>query len=133
MESRGLAAPDAEMLIREFVRAFLERSDELRFFLHEEAEMTLLVTEGETVRGRDALVRLLLGGDSSFEADALRFESLGDDAAIVEGSARIRRPDGTVESREAVWLHELRDGLIWRVRVYGDVDAARAAFRDRPA
>ena len=64
-----LALADAEVLNRQSVRAFLERSDDLRFFLHEDAEMTLVLSGDETVRGREALLSVLLGRDPRFEGD----------------------------------------------------------------
>ena len=30
--------------------------------------------------------------------------------------------------RQAAWLNVLKDGQIWRVRIYSDVEAARGAY-----
>jgi ketosteroid isomerase-like protein len=64
---------------------------------------------------------------------AARVEPLGDGGALVEGWARTRQPDGIILERQAAWLLELREGLIWRVRVYDGAEKARSAFRTRTA
>ena len=64
---------------------------------------------------------------------AARVEPLGDDGALVEGWVRARQSGGTVLERRAAWLLELREGLIWRVRVYDGAEKARSAFRTRTA
>jgi hypothetical protein len=102
----------------------------LRALVHEDAEIQMAYLNGEIAYGPGALQEALRAAarsvhrprmDGSVELDA--------SAAIMYGRVRYPIEGGGFGDRSAAWLNVLRDGLLWRVRVYSDVEAARAAYR----
>jgi hypothetical protein len=100
--------------------------------IHPDAEMRLLVSYGELVRGRDAVVRALQTGSAAmtFRARVERFEWLDDDTALTSGVARYPRRGGGYAEGRVFWLDELRDGMIWRIQVFKLERDARRAYRE---
>ena len=106
--------------------------------IHPEAEMRLLITYGEVVRGRGAIAQVLHEGREAamYRARVERFEWLDHDTSLTVGLARFPLRSGGFGEGRVYWLDELRDGLIWRVSAFRREDDARQAYVDgryRPA
>jgi hypothetical protein len=101
--------------------------------IHEHAEMRLLVSHGELLRGRAQISEALATGweASAFSARVERFEWLDEQTTLTFAHARYARKDGGLAEGAVVWLDELRDGLIYRVQVFKREAQARQAYEDQ--
>lgn len=98
--------------------------------IHPDAEMRLFVSFSRLLRGREAVLEALESGRQAeiFRAQVERFEWLDEHAVLTFARARYAlEPGGYAEGR-VVWLDEIRDGLIWRVRNFRHEAAARRAY-----
>ena len=104
---------------------------EIASLIHEDAEMRLLVSFGEPLRGRTVILEALEKGRQAaiYRARVLRFEWLDEQTALTFGHARYALRNGGFAEGSVFWLDELRDGLIWRIRAFKRADDAREAFR----
>src|SRR5262249_22442902 len=98
--------------------------------IHEDAQMRLLVSFGKLLEGRSAVVEALAGGwaAETFRARILRFEWLDDSTSLTFAHARYALESGGFAEGNVFWLDEIRDGQIWRVRVFKDEAEARLAY-----
>ena len=98
--------------------------------IHPEAEMRLFVSFNRVLRGRDAVIEALERGRQAaiFRAEVERFEWLDDQSTLTFARARYALEQGGFAEGRVVWLDELRDGLIWRVRNFKQEAAARRAY-----
>ncbi len=98
--------------------------------IHPEAEMWLLVSFNRMLRGREAVVDALEHGRQAaiFRAEVERFEWLDDHTALSFARARYALEHGGFAEGRVVWLDELRDGMIWRVRYFKHEAEAREAY-----
>lgn len=98
--------------------------------IHPDAEMRLLVSFGRLLRGREAVVEALEAGRQAaiFRASVDRFEWLDERTVLSFARARYALEQGGYAEGRVVWLDELRDGLIWRVRVFRSEAEARRAY-----
>jgi hypothetical protein len=110
-----------------------EPMDEIASFIHPDAEMRLLVSFGEPLQGRAAIVAALEKGReaSIYRARVLRFEWLDDSTVLSSGFARYALEGGGFAEGNVWWLDELRDGLIGGVTVFRSEEGARRAYEDR--
>ena len=101
--------------------------------IHPDAEMQLLVSLGKPLRGREAVVAALDTGRQAaiYRAEVLRFEWLDDHTSLTSATARYALEQGGHAEGSVYWLDELRDGLIWRVRVFRSEREARQAYAER--
>jgi hypothetical protein len=102
--------------------------------IHPDAEMRLLVSHGELLRGRQEIVKALEYGRAAetFRALVRRFEWLDDSTSLTSAHARYALAGGGMAEGQVFWLDELRDGMIWRVRVFkSDADARDTYERER--
>jgi hypothetical protein len=101
--------------------------------IHPDAEMRLLVSLGQPLRGRDEVVAALETGRRAaiYRAEVVRFEWLDDHTVLSFATARYALEQGGHAEGSVVWLDELQDGLIWRVRVFRSEREARQAYADR--
>ena len=100
--------------------------------IHEDAEMTLVMTHFRPVRGREAILEELYRPRESmlYSASVERLEWLDGNTVLLRGHARYAAdPDGIVQST-IWWLDEFREGRLWRVRAFKDEAAARLAYED---
>jgi hypothetical protein len=99
--------------------------------IHPDAEMRLLVSHGMLLRGRDQVVKTLEHGRAAetFRAHVRDFEWLDDSTALTRARARYALPTGGMAEGRVFWLDELRDGMIWRVRVFKSEEDARDVYR----
>jgi ketosteroid isomerase-like protein len=132
-DSQGIDGGDPETIVAEAMAAY-ERGDleTLSRFVHPEAEIEMLVLQGDVAHGpegvRDTLERARSG---VHHPTATRIERVGDDAALMVGRIQYADPArGGVIDRKAVWLTVVRDGLIWRTRVFRTPAEARAAYAE---
>lgn len=98
-------------------------------FIHPEAEMRLLVSFDRPLIGRTAVLDALEQGRQAtiFRAHIERFEWLDDQSVLTFARARYALEQGGHAEGRIVWLDEIRDGLIWRVRNFKhEADARRA-------
>lgn len=95
-----------------------------------DAEMRLLVSFGRLLRGREAVVEALEGGRQAaiYRGHVERFEWLDEQTVLSFARARYALEQGGFAEGSVVWLDELRDGLIWRVRAFRREDEAREAY-----
>jgi hypothetical protein len=103
--------------------------------IHPDAEMSLLVSLGKPLRGREAVVDALDTGRRAaiYRAEVLRFEWLDDHTSLTSATARYALEQGGHAEGSVYWLDELRDGLIWRVRVFRSEREARQAYAEGDA
>jgi ketosteroid isomerase-like protein len=103
--------------------------DAVARLVHPTAELEMAMARGQTVRGREAVLATL-------EAAWARVHSLRIDEAEVLSPmtvllcGRSRHPiePGGFADTGVFWLCTYRDGLLWRQRVFENVDDARAAW-----
>ena len=103
--------------------------------MHPEVEFQPLrgVLEGTVYRGHEGFRRWLEdnGEDwEEFHLDVIDVSEPGSGWVLVQGRVRARgRASGVELDATAVWLCQLRDGLIGRLRFYRDVESALEAVR----
>jgi ketosteroid isomerase-like protein len=89
------------------------------------------VLDGTVYEGHEGFRRWLddMAEDwEDFRLELVDIRPLGDDRILVEALLRARaRTSGVEMAGPAVWLCDLRDGLIARLRFYKDADAALEA------
>ncbi len=110
-----------------------ESIDEIATFIHPNAEMRLLVSFGQPLHGRDAIVSALEKGREAafYRARVDRFEWLDESTLLTFAFARYALEGGGFAEGNVYWLDELRDGLIARVTVFRSEEEARRAYDDR--
>jgi hypothetical protein len=103
--------------------------DQLAALIHEEAEMSLVMTHFRAVRGRQAILEALYEERESalYDATVESHERLGPDTLIVRGQVRYAAEERGVAQTTIWWIDEFRDGLLWRVRAFRSEAAARDA------
>jgi hypothetical protein len=127
-------AERAETMLRALhEHAAPEPMDEVARFIHPDAEMRLLVSFGEPLQGRSAILASLEKGReaSIYRARVQKFEWLDDSTVLSSAFARYALEGGGFAEGNVWWLDELRDGLIFRVTVFRSEEAARRAYEDR--
>jgi hypothetical protein len=110
-------------------------TDDIAAFIHPEAEMRLLVSFNRPLHGRAAVLDALEQGRQAaiFRAHIDRFEWLDEQTVLTFARARYALELGGHAEGRIVWLDEIRDGLIWRVRNFKHEDEARRAYElDEP-
>jgi hypothetical protein len=127
------AVAEAEAVLRAVHEHSVEEPIErIASLIHPDAEMRLLVSYGELVRGRDAIARALQHGReaTTFRAQVQGFEWLDETTSLTTASARYPLRAGGFGEGRVFWLDELRDGMVWRIRVFRREQDARATHRD---
>lgn len=123
-----------ELLVPEFIRRLHDRAAGWEELVHEEAEFSLLLFEGRTVRGRWSIARELNSGAAAwYRPRVLEVERLADNAVLVKGMGQYPLPGRGFGGGQVFWIDELRDGLVWRVRGFRSERAARAAWAETEA
>jgi len=99
--------------------------------IHEDAEMTLVMTHFRAVRGRDAIIQALYSRRESllYSARVERSDWLDDHTLLVRGQVRYAAEDSGIIQSTMYWVDEFRDGLLWRLRAFQDEATARKAHR----
>jgi hypothetical protein len=129
----GPTAPAGPARIVGEAMAAYERGDleALSRFVHSDAEIEMLALQGDVARGPDGLRETLESMREGLHRPTMtRIETIGDDAALMIGRIQYADPDRGVTDRSAVWLTVLRDGMLWRTRVFGNAAEARAAYAE---
>jgi hypothetical protein len=110
-----------------------ESMDVIATSIASDAEMRLLVSFGEPLRGRAAIVAALEKGREAaiYRARVQGFEWLDDSTVLSSAFARYALEGGGFAEGNVWWLDELRDGLIARVTVFRSEEAARRAYEER--
>ena len=92
--------------------------------------MRLLVSFNRLLKGRAAVLEALERGRQAtiFRAHVERFEWLDDQTSLTFARARYALEQGGHAEGRIVWLDEIRDGLIWRVRSFKQEADARRAY-----
>jgi hypothetical protein len=98
--------------------------------IHPKAVMRLLVSFNRLLKGREAVVDALESGRQAaiFRATVERFEWLDEHTALTFARARYALEHGGFAEGRIVWLDEIRDGQIWRVRNFKLESEARRAY-----
>jgi len=101
-------------------------------FIHPEAEMRLLVSYGEPIVGREAIVVALCQGREAetFSADVEGFEWLDPETALTTAHARYALRNGGHGQGRIYWIDQLRDGMVWRVSVFKSEQGARRHYAE---
>ena len=129
--SEGTAV-DPARVVAEAMAAY-ERGDleALSSFIHPQAEIEMLALQRDVALGPEGLVDTLENvRDRLHKPTMTRIEAVADDAALMIGRIQYADPDRGVTDRSAVWLTVLRDGMLWRTRVFGNTADARAAYAE---
>jgi hypothetical protein len=122
-----------ETVIRAVHEHWIEEPIELiAEYIHPEAEMRLLVSYGALVCGRAEVARVMHEGReaSTWRARVDRIEWLDAETALTSGYARYPLQGGGFGDGAVFWIDELRDDMLWRVRVFRSEDEARQSFED---
>jgi hypothetical protein len=120
---------DPAAVVEEGMRLYAEgRLSELRELVHPEAEIQMVLLHGDVARGPEGLERALRDATYLHSPHMERIEPIDEHAAILVGRVRYPLEGGGFGDRAAAWLDVLRDGLIWRVLVFPDVEQAREAY-----
>jgi hypothetical protein len=103
---------------------------DIESFIHPEAEMRLFVSFDRLLQGRAAVLDALEHGRQAaiFRARVERFEWLDEQTSLSFARARYALEQGGYAEGRVVWLDELRDGMIWRVRNFKHEADARRAY-----
>jgi hypothetical protein len=128
------AADRAEVMIRALhEHSTGEPTDEIATFIHEDAEMRLLVSFGKPLYGRAAVLNALERGREAefYRARVHRFEWLDERTLLTFALARYALEGGGFAENNVYWLDEFRGGLIWRVTVFQSEKEARRAYEIR--
>jgi hypothetical protein len=128
------AATRAESMLRALHEHSSDESmNEIATFIHPEAEMRLLVSFGEPLHGRAAIVSALEKGREAaiYRARVHRFEWLDDRTVLSFAFARYALEGGGFAEGNVCWLDEIEDGLISRVTVFRAEGEARRAYEER--
>jgi ketosteroid isomerase-like protein len=129
--SRSVDRETAEAMLRAMhEHAGGSPTGEIADFIHPDAEMRLLVSFNRLLRGRDAVVEALEHGRPAaiFRAHVERFEWLDEQTSLAFARARYALEQGGYAEGRIVWLDEIRDGKIWRVRNFTHEAEARRAY-----
>jgi hypothetical protein len=120
---------DPVAVIQLGMRLYAEgRLDELKALVHPEAEIQMALLRDDVARGPDGLEEALRAASHLHAPRMDRIEPIDEHAAILVGRVRYPLDGGGFADRPAAWLDVLRDGLIWRVRLFSDARAARHAY-----
>lgn len=132
MTDRGSGGSPAAQLVAAAMAAYEQGDlDGLAELVHPEAELQMLLLGDDPARGPDGLRDALRPrGDVVHRPTVTHIESISDDAAIMAGRIQYTDTRGGLTDREAVWLTVLREGRLWRTRVFASADEARAAYAD---
>jgi hypothetical protein len=122
--------PDAVALIEAGMRLYAAGDfAALRELVHSEAEIQMAFLQGKFATGPAALEEALNAAAHSVHRPTMEgIEAINDGAAILFGRVRYPLEGGGFGDRQAAWLNVLKDGLMWRVRIYPNVAAAHAAY-----
>lgn len=135
LASSSLSTLEAEAALLAFHEHVKDAAsiEQLAAIIHPEAEMRLLVSFGEPLQGRAAILEALQAGREAelFRAHVLGFTWLDPTTALTEGRARRALKGGGHADGHVHWLDELRDGLVYRVEVFYSEADARTAFARR--
>lgn len=129
-DGEAAARHDPARIVAEAMQAY-ERGDleALASFVHPDAEIEMLALQRDLALGPEGLVDTLENvRDGLHKPTMTRIEAVDDDAALLIGRIQYADPDRGLIDRSAVWLTVLRDGMVWRTRVFGNVAEARAAY-----
>ena len=121
----------AEAILRAMHEHSVEEPIEaIALLIHPQAEMRLLVSYGQPISGREEVMRALQHGREAqtFHAKVNSFEWLDEHTSLTTAQARYPLPGGGFGEGTVYWLDELRDGLIWRIRVFKNEEDARRTF-----
>lgn len=101
----------------------------LRALVHEDAEIQMAYLQGEIACGPGALEEALNAASRSVHRPRMDgIVPIDESAAILHGRVRYPIEGGGFGDRRAAWLNVVKDGLLWRVRIYPDVETARQAY-----
>ena len=104
---------------------------QLRTLVHEDAEIQMAYLHGELACGPNALEEALRAAARSVHRPRMDgVVAIDEGAAILHGRVRYPLDGGGFGDRQAAWLNVLKDGLMWRVRIYADVRTARRAYAE---
>lgn len=129
-------SPSVERAVAEsMLRAMHEHEggtpiSDLAASIHPRAMMKLLVSFDRVLKGREAVVDALEKGRQAaiYRGTVERFEWLDEHTALTFARARYALEHGGFAEGRIVWLDEIRDGQIWRVRNFKQEAEARRAY-----
>jgi SnoaL-like domain len=129
-EENGEAQRPAVQVVAEAMACY-ERGelDVLADLVHPDAEIEMIALGGGAAHGPDGLVEALTHAREGVHRPTVQsIRAIGADAALLIGRIQFADARGGLSDRKAVWLSVLRDGLIWRTRVFESEPEARAYY-----
>jgi hypothetical protein len=118
-----------DVIVPEFIKQLHNRTPGWEDLIHDEAEFTLLVFEGRTIRGKAAIVHELNSWKGAFyKPVAEDVQRLDETTVLVRGFGQYPRQHRGHATGQVWWLDEVADGLVWRARGFTNEQAARAAY-----
>ena len=106
--------------------------DDIAGWIHEDAQMSLVMTHFTPIRGRKAIMEVLFRRRESllYDAKVDSCDWLDDSTLLTRGHARYALPDRGVTHSTVWWLDEFRDELLWRVHAFVEEAEARQAHEE---
>lgn len=125
MTGKDPARSEQRRSVAELTRAAMKAYDAQNWeafgaFVHPDATFELVAADGQPVRGRDAILETMRRARSEtfYDATVSEIVPLTDTTAEAHGRVRYPLPGGRGHADAAfTWDVELRDGLIWGVRI----------------
>lgn len=134
-EDNGEAQRPAVQVVAEAMASY-ERGEleALAHLVHPDAEIEMVALGGAAAHGPGGLLEALSHAREGVHRPTVTsIRSVGADAALLIGRIQYTDPRGGLSDRKAVWLSVLRDGLIWRTRVFESEPDARAYYTNLAA
>jgi hypothetical protein len=110
--------------------------------IHEDAEMTLVMTHFRSIRGKEAILEALFRPRESlfYSAHVDAVEWIAEQTLLVRGDVRHAVEYASTANSRIWWVDEFRDGLLWRVTAFRNESEAppkdrceRLGWPGRPA
>jgi hypothetical protein len=115
------------LIAERWKRGDLEAIAEL---VHPEAEVESVAAPGRVLRGRAEYLEAIRSTfDSVWLQKVERVESMSDTLALTVATIRYPLPEGGHGVGRYCWLDEVREGMLWRVKLFATPEQARAAIR----
>lgn len=120
---------DPAQLARRVFNAIDRRDREaLGGLIHPEASLEMAMARGDLVQGRASVLAALESGWQEVHSLSIRqLRPVSETTVIIVGRSRHPSPMGGHADSACVWLCEYRDGMLWRQRLFSDIDEALGA------
>jgi hypothetical protein len=122
----------AKAVFERFTAAFARGDDAaVEALIHPQAQWQTLASSDRPLKGRAEILHAVVSWlTGPYGPTVHRVEELSEEAVLVVGRLRHEIESGFADS-PAVWIDEVRDSMIIRVRLFSTEDQARVAFAEQ--